>query len=323
MADANGPYYGDLAAIPGLKTGGAVGPHRLYKIAADGDLEQAVFNDPDVVGVNPTNTTIPSGTRLDVGNVGPVTGPGCIVVADAAINEGERLKAASGGRVIPMMTAELAGSPIDDDATAGNFSNQPTNDGVELISDNAGDVQAATVWYTRNGAGDTVSSETVTLTGTSQVALTDTDVQLVLGVELASVAIGTVTIREASANATITTITAGNTTAGIEDVDAANQRLGLNVAPTALADGASTKQVGIIGTDEDGDALLDSQALNGTTAVTFNDTFQTVTRVLVGDVATGTGVTFAAGAADSDTLGVGRAVEAASAQGDLIYAKID
>lgn len=322
MADANAPYYGTMVKAP-LTTGGAISAHRLMKIAADGDVEQAVFNDTAVIGVNPGNTAIASGERLDFGNIGPVAGPAVVVVADVAINEGERLKAASGGRVTPAMTAEFAGDVIDDDATAGNFGNQPANDGVELISDNVGDVQEATVWYTRNGAGDTVFSETVTLDGTTQVVMTHTDIQLVLGVELASVAIGTVTIREASGNQAITTITAGNTQAGVEDVDAANQRLGFNVAPTAVADGASTKQVGIIGTDEDGAALADSQALNGTTAVTFNDTFQTVTKVLVGDVATGTAVTFNAGAQDSESVIVGRAIEAATAQGDLIYASIN
>lgn len=320
MADANGPSYGQMVKAP-LTTGGSIGAHRLMKIAADGDVEQAVFNDTAVIGVNPGNTTIASGERLDFGNIGPVSGPAVIVVADAAINEGERLKAAAGGRVTPMMTAEFAGDTIDDDATAGNFGNQPNNDGVEVISDNVGDVQSCTIWGTTTGT-DTVVAETITLNGTTQVATTKVNWGIILGVELASVAIGTVTVREASANQTITTITAGNTAAGVEDVDAANQRLGFNVAPTAVADGASTKQVGLIGTDEDGSALLDSQALNGTTAVTFNDTFKTVTRVLVGDVATGTAVTFAAGAQDSETVAVGRAIEAATAQGDLIYAKI-
>lgn len=322
MADTNAPYYGTMIKAP-LTTGGAITARRLMKIAADGDVEQAVFNDENVIGANPGTTDIPSGERLDFGNIGPVQGPGVPVVADVPINEGERLKSAAGGRVIPLMTDELAGNTIDSDATPGNFSNQPANDGVEILSDNAGDTQDATVWYTRNGEGDTVFSETVTLTGTSEVALTHTDVQLVLGVELASAPDGTVTVREASGDQTITTITGSATTAGVEDVDSAQQRLGFNATPVAVADGASTKQIGLIGTDENGDELFDSQALDGTTEVSFNDTFQTVTRVLVGDVATGTAVTFSAGAADSETLAVGRAIEAATAQDDLIYATIN
>lgn len=321
MAGANDPYFGDMAKIPGLKTGELVRAHRLMAIAADGDVEEANANDEGVIGVNPTNTAIPSGRRLDFGNVGPVLGT-APVVADVAINEGERLKSGAAGRAIPLVTDELSGDTIHTSAAGGNFGNQPAGDDVQLISDDAGDTQDATVYYTRTGTGDTLNKKTVALTGTTAVDLGVTDTDLVLGVELASDAVGTVTVREKSGGLTITTITAGNTTAGIEDVTAANQRLGMNVAPTAVADGASTKQIGLIGTDSAGAELLDSQALNGTTAVTMNSAFRTVTRVLDGDVATGTATTIAVGAADSQTREVGRAVEAATAQDDLIYAVI-
>lgn len=312
--------HGNLAPEYSLELafGGTVGANSLVTIAADGDVEEAGFNSTSVIGVNREDQSRSAADGLGP----PKIGWGLVrLKAEYAINEGERLKAAASGRASPLVDSALSGTVIDNDATAGNFGNQPANDGVELISDSASDTQNATVWYTRNGQGDTVFSETVTLTGTSQVALTHTDVQLVLGVELSSAAVGTVTIREASANATITTITAGNTTAGVEDVDAGSTRAH-NVAPTAVADGASTKQVGIIGTDENGDELFDSQALNGTTAVTFNDTFQTVTRVLVGDVATGTQATFSVGAEDDELLHVGKALEAASAQDDLFYALV-
>jgi hypothetical protein len=212
-----------------------------------------------------------------------------------------------------------AGDEIDAIAAGGNFGNQPANDGVEIISDSAGDVQTATVYFTSNGTGDTVSKETVTLTGTTQVALVATDVQLVLGVELSSVAVGTVTIREASANATITTITAGGTTAGVQAVPAADQNA-YNVAPTAVAGGASTKQIGLVGTDSAGVEELDSQALNGATAVTFNESFRTVSKILFGDIATATTATVNVGAEDDENLGIGKALEAASAQGDKIDA---
>lgn len=321
MAGANDPYFGDMLAIPGQKSGGAIRPHRFVKIAADGDVEEAVAGDASIIGVNPTNATIPSGRRLDFGNCGPVRGT-VPVVADAPINEGEKVKAGSQGKAVPMVTAELTGDTIHTSAAGGNFGNQPANDGVEVISDNAGDVQSCTIYGTTQGT-DTVVKEAVTLDGTTQVATTKVDWGVILGVELGSVAIGTVTVREASANATITTITAGNSSAGVESVTAANQRLGLNVAPTAVAGGASTKQIGLVGTASDGTELLDSQALNGTTAVTMNSAFRTVTKVLDGDVATGTATTIAVGAQDSDTLAAGRAIEAATASGDLIYVATD
>lgn len=162
------------------------------------------------------------------------------------------------------------------------FTNQPANDGVELVSDDITDTtQSATVYYTRNGAGDTVSSETVALNGTTQVALTDTDVALVLGVELDAVCAGTVTVREASGNATITTITTGNLESGVTtltDTDAGSSFVQL------VASGTSTKQIGLVGTAPDGTALLDSQALTGTTPVLSNSKFATVTKVLHGDL---------------------------------------
>lgn len=321
MAGANDPWFGEQASIPGQKTGGVVRAHRFMKIAADGDVEEAGANDEAIIGVNPDNATIASGRRLDFGNVGPVRGT-AVVVADAPINEGERLKSGAAGKAVPLVTSELAGDTIHTSAAGGNFANQPANDGVELISDSASDTQAFTIYGTTNGT-DTVVKETGTLDGTTQVATTKTDWGVILGVELGSDAVGTVTVREASGNAAITTITAGNDSAGVEAVTAANQRLGFNVAPTAVAGGASTKQIGLIGTDADGDELLDSQALNGTTAVTMNEAFRTVTKVLDGDVATGTATTIATGAQDSDTVAAGRAIEAATAAGDLIYAIVD
>lgn len=321
MAGANDPYFGEMMSISGQKSGGAIRSHRFVKVAADGDVEEATAGDESVIGVNPTNATIPSGRRLDFGNCGPVRGT-VPVVADAPINEGERLKAATEGKAIPLVTAELSGDAIHASAAGGNFGNQPSNDGVEVISSDAGDTQSCTIYGTTQGA-DTVVKETVTLNGTTQVATTKTDWGVILGVELGSAAVGTVTIREASANATITTITAGNSSAGVESVTAANQRLGLNVAPTAVAGGASTKQIGLVGTAADGTEQLDSQALNGTTAVTMNSAFRTVTKVLDGDVATGTATTISVGAQDSDTLSAARAIEAAAAAGDLIYVATD
>lgn len=318
MASANSPYNGTLAVVADLKAGGALRKHRFWKTAADGDLEEAGANDDSILGVGVQDAS--EGDRLDFGGLGPVVRGSVPVLVDGPVNEGERLKSGAAGRAVPLVTAELSGDTIHTSAAGGNFGNQPLNDGVEVISDAAGDVQSCTIYGTTQGT-DTVVKETVTLNGTTEVATTKTDWGVILGVELGSVAIGTVTVREASANGAITTITAGNTTAGIEDVTVANQRA-FNVAPTAVAGGASTKQIGLIGTDSAGDELLDSQALNGATAVTMNSAFRTVTRVLDGDVATGTTVTVKVGAQDSDSLEAGQAIEAATAAGERIYVRV-
>lgn len=300
------------------KAGGAISGQRCISLDSSGNGVQSSAGARDVVGVNPSMGAIASG-KHDI----EVAYGACYVEADGAISPKQRLKVADGGKVIQAVDSTLTGDVITNDGTAGNFGNQPANDGVEIVSAAAGDTtQSITLWYTRNGQGDTVYSETKALNGTTQVVLTHTDVQLVLAAELSAVTAGNVTIREASADATITTITAGGTKAGIEEVEAADQNA-YNVAPTIVAGGASTKQVGLIGTNSAGAAIADSQALNGTTAVTANSAFKTVTRVLLGDVATGTTVTVSVGAEDDEEVIIGKALGSTAAAGDLLFAFIN
>jgi hypothetical protein len=295
--------------------GGAIGSYRLCSIASDGDVEQSVFNDAAVVGVNRQEAAVAAGDQVRVGYGRNV------VVADQVITSGQRLKAASGGKVTQFVDSALTGTTIEDNIGI-EFTNQPANDGVEIVSASAADTtQTVTVYYTRNALGDTVYTETKTLNGTTQVVLTHTDVELVLAVEKSAATAGTITFREASGNATIVTLAAGTLSAGKIAVTA-GQTKAYNTAPTAVAGGASTKQVGLIGTDENDAVLYDSQALNGATAVTFNDTFKTVTFLLMGDVAAATTVTVKVGAEDSRRLYVGKALESASAADALLDAFI-
>lgn len=170
--------------------------------------------------------------------------------------------------------------------TTGNglaFTNQPANDGVEIVSSDAADTtQSATVYGTTQGT-DTVVVETIALNGTTAVSTVKVDWGVILGVELSASCAGTVTFREASGNATITTVTTGNLTKGIETVASATQAAS-NVTPMAVASGATTKQVGLAGTNAAGTVIYDSQALNGATAVAMNSAFKTVTKVFTGDV---------------------------------------
>lgn len=176
-------------------------------------------------------------------------------------------------------------------ATADVMGNQPANDGVEVISDAAGDTtQTITIVGTTNGT-DTVVVETVTLNGTTQVATSKTDWGLILAAWVASgtlTAASTVTIREASANATITTLTPTVTSRGKQTVTYTT--FGGRLIDLVAA-GASTKQVGIKGTNLAGQTIYDSQALNGTTKVQSNLIFSTVTELYFGDIANATVVT--------------------------------
>lgn len=176
--------------------------------------------------------------------------------------------------------------------TTGNgaaFTNQPANDGVEIVSDNAADTtQTATVYGTTTGT-DTVVVETVALNGTTAVSTTKTDWGVVLGVTLSASCAGTVTFREASGNATITTITTGNLSKGVETVTTSYP----TTTPTVVASGATTKQIGLYGTALNSNAQGDSQALTGATPVAMNLSFGTETLALTGDLESNRTVTFA------------------------------
>ncbi|MCX8129777.1 MAG: hypothetical protein N3I35_06725 [Clostridia bacterium] len=102
-----------------------------------------------------------------------------------------------------------------------SFTNQPSNDGVEIVSSSANDTQKITIFGTTNGTSNVVY-ETVTLTGTTAVATTKTDWGNIYGAFLGDIyglnstpAVGTITIREASGDQAITTIAATKRSKGM------------------------------------------------------------------------------------------------------------
>lgn len=112
--------------------------------------------------------------------------------------------------------------PIFEVTLQSAFTNQPTNDGVEILSNNASDTQLCTVWYTETGSS-TLKYETVTLTGTSVKALTSVIIASVYGVFLGTPdgtiskrAVGTITVRKATGDAAITTIAATKLSSGTQ-----------------------------------------------------------------------------------------------------------
>ena len=196
---------------------------------------------------------------------------------------------------MPDMTVDGGGTILA--ATAGgNFSNQPTNDGVEVVSQSASDTTQTVTVYGTTYLTSTVVSETITLTGVTAVASTKTDWGDILGVELSAACAGTITIREASGDLAITTIT-GGTTAGITAVTGAATDAG-KAQPLIAASGTSTAKVAIIGTDEDVGALTDNCVnLCGTAGTTqrMPKRMGTITKVLLGAVASAQTVTVTRG----------------------------
>ena len=89
-----------------------------------------------------------------------------------------------------------------------DFTQLAANDDIEVISSSASDTQNCTITG-RNAAGQVVS-ETKALTGTSAAIFATLGViERVLTVELASAAIGTITVRRSVAGATVRTIPVG------------------------------------------------------------------------------------------------------------------
>lgn len=106
--------------------------------------------------------------------------------------------------IIPLM--QVGGSAL---------TNMPTNDGVEVLSDSASDVNLITILGTVYGS-NVLTYETVKMTGTDAVPTTRTDWNNVYGFFLgdiygkfSTVAVGTITVREASGNQQIGTLAAG------------------------------------------------------------------------------------------------------------------
>lgn len=164
------------------------------------------------------------------------------------------------------------------------FTNQPANDGVEVVSSDAGDTTQTVTIIGTTTASDTVVVETVTLNGTTAVPTVKTDWGVILAVKKSAATLGTVTVREASGDATITAgLTAAVLSVGVETVDAANQAA-YNRVLTLVASGSTTKQLGLKGTDTTDAVIYDSQALSGTTSVLSNEAFRTVTEIYTGDL---------------------------------------
>ena len=89
-----------------------------------------------------------------------------------------------------------------------DFTQLAANDDIEVISSAAGDTQNCTI-VGRNAAGQIVS-ETAALTGTTaKIFATLGVIERVLSVELASAAVGTITVRRSVAGATLRTIPVG------------------------------------------------------------------------------------------------------------------
>lgn len=155
--------------------------------------------------------------------------PITIVTKGEAVSQTNPLPTQQMGRmsqyIIPMM---------DIGAWSG-FTNQPANDRVEVVSNNAGDTGKCTIFGTTQGTG-AFAYETITLNGVTAVATTKVDWGNIYGIFLGDIegknitpAVGTITIREASADQTITTLAANAISKGMVAFNLTNKDILINV----------------------------------------------------------------------------------------------
>lgn len=305
------PYF----KMQGGQTGGPFTPGTLASVNASGQVTTAVANDKNVIGAfrleHLPGSIVTGGQNSQIGY------GRCAVLADAAITAGQYLKAAQLGRVIAAIGSALAGTTIATGVGAA-FTNQPTGDQFEILSSSAADAagKTVTIYFTKTGTTTTVSSETLTLNGTTAVASVTATVQNILAVTKNVATTGTITVRKKTGAATVTTLAPATLSSGLLTIAAPNA---YNSVPTLVVDAADTAIVAILGTGT-GDAALSSViAATGTTAANFGAVpFKTVTFAMVGAATAARTYTVAVAAQDNRDIVIGRALESATAQLQLI-----
>jgi len=279
-----------------------------------GKVEEAGAGELDIIGFHRADEAAADGDEVWLFNY-------CHTKAYAVtpITKGYPLKPAYDGGVTMLIDANLTATTIKAVAAGGDFGNQPANDNITAVSSAAGDTtQTLTVIALKNG--ETIPEVvTLALNGTTDVD-SASKYDRVYACWLDAVTTGDVELSETSGGLAITTITAGNLTAGVVEPAAASQ-WAYDQKPTVVAGGASTKYVAIKYLANDGATIgyMEKQ-LNGTTAATFATNALKVLEVYYGDVAAGSAITVKVGAVDDELLKVGRALETVTSAGSLFAA---
>ncbi len=189
--------------------------------------------------------------------------------------------------------------------TTGAFGNQPAGDTLHAVSNNAADKTQKITVYATTASGGTVKAYSAYLNGTTAVNIGSTapydyqgtsasgNFQTILGIELSAACAGTVTLQEASGNQTIKAIAAGTLSAGITNITAGSSQNAYGLPVVVVAGGASTKIVGVYGQPIQSDGSAGEEiTLSGTTAVYGIRGYAKIEKLLWGDVANGTTVSF-------------------------------
>jgi hypothetical protein len=215
-----------------------------------------------------------------------------------------KLKYTGGGDAWATMVAQVqAGGNVKADGTRGE--NGLDSDvgtplaapgAIEVVSTDVGDTQQITV-YGLDGSGNAVS-ETLVLTGTTPKVGTQVfGAGDVLGASIVGTTLGTVTVEPSGGGAAVFSMTAGaNPKAGLERGTAMFVS-GSKV--TLVSDGASVKDVILVGNNASGSPILEKITLTGTTPVVGLADFSLITAIVLGDVEAAQIITASAEAAKS------------------------
>ena len=273
-------------------TAAAIPQNRLVEISSNA-IQLGTDDDANIIGAN-LNGNITASTTADI-DFGAVE-----VLASGDFAVLDKVAGAADGRVRKHLAAQ--GTILA--ATAGlAFANQPAGDTVTVVSDStADDSQTVTYYFTTTAAPAVVSTETVTLDGTTDVDTVENTIEQLLAIVVSATHTGTLTFSEASTSAEIVTMATGTNSLGFTAATAPDA---YGTIPTVKGDGASTKWVGVIGVDVDGDALTAAVQLNGTTDVNLGSLpFDTITTVLHGAVESTVDVITETKAADTNAVGI-------------------
>lgn len=189
----------------------------------------------------------------------------------------------------------------------GDVSNQVTaGQVIELVSSAAGDT-AIVVEITGTDASDAAQRELVTCNGTTAVDTTGVWNSFHGARIISGTAAGTITLRNDGAGTTITTLTAGSPTSGLEPcVDmAAYSTL------SYVAGGASTDRVTVIGLSAAGAIQVETVQLNGTTPVAGTLSWSRLDYLSLGELAAATTLTVSGTAVYAPFAGIDTVQKAA------------
>lgn len=252
---------------------GAIVANTLVYITDEGKVKTATAHmTTNVYGIAETSVATGKPVNVGFGNLQ--------VLAGSAIVAGNSLVVTDGGKAVKKITTA---TNLNTAITGSAFTNQPNNDGVTVVSDDAGDItQTATIWGTANGAPTVIVSETIALTGTVDADSIRTDWALIIGWLIDGAGAGSIELSKTSGGLEISTLTTGTLSDGVTVPTAPNC---YGAIPTVVGSGASTKAVGIIGTNTDGDSVDVVVALDGTSAVDLGAAnLASVEYIFTGDV---------------------------------------